>query len=52
LTGYDGDDALVNDPVASDRTTVARKYRVADLERVWLDRSGVGYVFFDPAHVR
>jgi hypothetical protein len=49
LTGYDGDDVLVNDPAAPTHADVPRRVRRADLERVWLERSGVGYVFFDPA---
>jgi peptidase C39-like protein len=48
LTGYEGDDVLVSDPAAPTRLTVARRYRRAELERVWLERSGIGYVFFDP----
>jgi hypothetical protein len=47
LTGYDGDDVLVNDPAAPARSTVARRYRLAELRRVWLERSGIGYVFFN-----
>lgn len=46
LTGYEGDDVLVNDPAAPTRSEVSRRYARADLERVWLDRTGVGYVFF------
>jgi peptidase C39-like protein len=46
LTGLAGDDVLVNDPAAPTRETVARRYRREELERVWLERSGVGYVFF------
>lgn len=48
LTGYDGDDVLVNDPVAPTRAEVPRRYRLAEVRRAWLDRSGVGYVFFRP----
>lgn len=48
LTGYDGDDVLVNDPAAPARATVARRYRLAELRRVWLERSGIGYVFCAP----
>jgi uncharacterized protein YvpB len=48
LTGYEGDDVLVNDPAAPSRGAVARRYRREDIERVWLEQSGVGYVFFDP----
>ena len=46
LTGYDGDDVLVNDPAAATADTVPRRYRRRELERVWLERAGVGYVFF------
>jgi hypothetical protein len=48
LTGYDGDDVMVNDPAAPSPASVARRYRRADLDRVWLGRAGIGYVFFDP----
>jgi hypothetical protein len=48
LTGYDGDDVLVNDPAAPDVAGVPRRDRRADLARVWLGRAGVGYVFFRP----
>jgi hypothetical protein len=46
LTGYDGDDVLVNDPAAATAGTVPRRYRRRELENVWLSRAGVGYVFF------
>jgi hypothetical protein len=48
LTGHEGEEALVNDPAAP-AAAVARRYRVKDLVRVWLERSGVGYVLFPPA---
>lgn len=48
LTGWEGNEALVNDPAAP-AASVARRYRVSDLIRVWLGRSGVGYVLFPPA---
>jgi peptidase C39-like protein len=48
LTGYEGDDVLVNDPAAPSNATVARRHRRDEIERVWLGRSGVGYVFFPP----
>ncbi len=48
LTGYDDDDVLVNDPAADTHAGVPRRVRRPDLERVWLERAGVGYVFFDP----
>lgn len=50
LTGYDGDTILANDPAAPTAAGVRRRYRLADLTRIWLDRGGVGYVLFDPQH--
>lgn len=49
LTGYAGGDVYVNDPAAPRAADVARRYRLEDLRRVWLARSGVGYVLFAPA---
>ena len=48
LTGCSGENVLVNDPAAP-APSVARRYRLEDLARVWLERSGVGYVLFPPA---
>jgi hypothetical protein len=48
LTGYDRMEALVNDPAAPRASAAARRYRIDELERVWLGRTGVGYVLFDP----
>jgi hypothetical protein len=49
LTGYDNGHVLINDPAAPSSLEVPRRVRLADLERVWLERAGVGYVFFDPS---
>ncbi|MBI2217821.1 MAG: C39 family peptidase [Candidatus Rokubacteria bacterium] len=48
LTGFDGAEVLVNDPAAPTRAEVPRRYTLDQLRRVWLERSGVGYVFFRP----
>jgi peptidase C39-like protein len=48
LTGIDGDAVLVNDPAAATAADVPRRYRSAELARVWLQRTGVGYVLFAP----
>lgn len=48
LTGYENGTVLVNDPAAPDAATVTRRYRLDQLRRVWLDRSGIGYVLFPP----
>jgi hypothetical protein len=48
LTGFDGGEALVNDPAAGRADTAARRYRIDELERVWLERTGVGFVIFPP----
>jgi hypothetical protein len=50
ITGYDGDDVLVNDPAAPDVRGVPRRYPLAQLARIWLHRSGVGYVLFSPPY--
>jgi Peptidase_C39 like family len=46
LTGWAGDEALVNDPAASGVPSVPRRYRLDELARVWLERTGIGYVIF------
>jgi hypothetical protein len=48
LTGYEAGAALVNDPAAPTAATVARRYAIDELRRVWLERSAVGYVLFPP----
>lgn len=48
LTGCDGDHVFVNDPVAPTAAEVPRRYRLDEIQRAWLDRSGVGYVLFNP----
>lgn len=48
LTGYEDDVVLVNDPAAPDGAAVPRRYRAEELQRVWLERAGVGYVLFAP----
>ncbi len=49
LTGWEGGEVLVNDPAAPRAGEVARRYRLDDLRRVWLERAGVGYVLFTPS---
>jgi hypothetical protein len=51
LTGMDGANVLVNDPAAPSRREVPRAYTLRDLQRVWLERSGVGYVLFPPSFI-
>ncbi len=48
LTGYDGETVFVNDPASPTVRAVPRAYALADVRRVWLERSGVGYVLFEP----
>lgn len=48
LTGCEGDEVLVNDPAGPTAATVARRYRLDQLCRVWLERTGVGYVLVRP----
>lgn len=46
LTGHEDGVALVNDPAAPTAATVARRYAIDELRRVWLERAAVGYVLF------
>jgi Peptidase_C39 like family len=46
LTGWAGEYVLVNDPAAPGIPTVPRRYRLDELTRIWLDRTGIGYVIF------
>lgn len=48
ITGTQGDDVLLNDPAADTTAEVPRRVRRDAFERVWLERAGIGYVFFDP----
>jgi hypothetical protein len=49
LTGYAGDEVLVNDPAAATTAGVARRYRLDQLCRAWLEHAGVGYVLVRPS---
>ncbi|HEX2437178.1 MAG TPA: C39 family peptidase [Methylomirabilota bacterium] len=48
LTGWDGEMVLANDPAAPSAAQAARRYRLDELERVWLARAGMGFVIFPP----
>jgi hypothetical protein len=52
LTGCDRTHVFVNDPVAPTAAEVPRRYALAEIERVWIDRAGVGYVLFAPEAIR
>ena len=52
LAGWDGDEVLVNDPGAPGTASVPRRYRLEEVTRVWLERTGVGYVLFPPPLLR
>jgi hypothetical protein len=49
ITGADGDDVFLNDPAAATVATGPCRVRRDAFERVWLERAGIGYVFFLPA---
>jgi hypothetical protein len=49
LTGHEGEIVLANDPAAPTAQEVPRRYLLSDIQQVWLERSAVGYVLFDPA---
>jgi hypothetical protein len=46
LTGEDMTHVHVNDPAGRTSGEVSRRYRREEVCRVWLERAGVGYVFF------
>jgi len=51
LTGEDPTHVLVNDPAAQTVGGVARRYRREEVCRAWLERTGIGYVFFLPERI-
>ena len=52
LTGCDRTHVFVNDPVAPTAAEVPRRYALDEIERVWLGRTGVGYVLFPLEAIR
>ena len=46
LTGGDATHVFANDPVAPTAAEVSRRYALDEIERVWIERAGVGYVLF------
>jgi hypothetical protein len=51
ITGWQGRGVFVNDPAAPTAASVPRRYRLDEFRRVWLERTGVGYVLFRPDRV-
>jgi hypothetical protein len=49
ITGLSGANVLVNDPAAPDIASVPRRYDREEFTAAWLDKTGVGYVFFAPS---
>jgi hypothetical protein len=48
VTGAQGTRVCVNDPAGSSAAAVERSYDMVEFERVWFDRSAVGYVLIPP----
>jgi hypothetical protein len=48
ITGLEGDEVFVNDPAAPTPAEVRRRYRREELSHIWLERTGIGYVFLRP----
>jgi len=46
LAGYEDERVLVNDPAAPTSREVPRAYARDEIARVWLERTGIGYVLF------
>ncbi len=49
ITGFDDEgNVLINDPAASTPEQGITKYYREDMERIWMDRGGVGYILLPP----